>query len=63
MEVVTPTNLGETMRADSQQAMVVQAEELAQRLGEADLRKLTEILSRAWGAPLTFSPGLSGSDA
>jgi DNA-binding MarR family transcriptional regulator len=63
VKVVTPTNLGETMRADSQQAMVVQAEELAQRLGEADLRKLTEILSRAWGAPLTFSPGLSGSDA
>ncbi|PZQ60700.1 MAG: MarR family transcriptional regulator [Phenylobacterium zucineum] len=63
VKIVTPTNLGETMRADAQQAMFVQAEELAQRLGEADLRKLTEILNRAWGAPLTFSPGLSGSDA
>ncbi|MEW5686096.1 MAG: MarR family winged helix-turn-helix transcriptional regulator [Pseudomonadota bacterium] len=63
VKIVTPTNLGETMRADAQRAMSVQAEELAQRLGEADLRKLTEILSRVWGAPLTFLPGLSGSDA
>jgi DNA-binding MarR family transcriptional regulator len=63
VKVVTPTNLGETMRADAQQAMVAQGEELARRLGEADARKLTEILGRAWGAPLTFLPTLSGSDA
>jgi DNA-binding MarR family transcriptional regulator len=63
VKIVTPTNLGETMRADAQQAMMIQMEELSRRIGEADLKRLGEILNRAWGPPLTFLPTLSGSDA
>lgn len=63
VKIVTPTKLGETMRVDAQQAMAIQTEELSRRLGEDDTRRLYDILSRAWGAPLTFTPGLSGSDA
>lgn len=63
VKVVTPTKLGETMRVDAQQAMVVQAEALIERLGADDFRQLTRILNRAWGPALTFEPPLSGSDA
>lgn len=63
VKIVTPTKLGETMRVDAQQAMVIQAEELAARLGEDEFRQLTRILGLAWGPALTFEPPLAGSDA
>lgn len=63
VKIVTPTKLGETMRVDAQQAMVIQAEELASRLGEDEFRQLTRILGLAWGPALTFEPPLAGSDA
>ncbi|MGA0605174.1 MarR family winged helix-turn-helix transcriptional regulator [Phenylobacterium sp. VNQ135] len=63
VKIVTPTKLGETMRFDAQQAMVIQTEELIARIGEEDYRHLTRILNRAWGPAVTFGPGLAGSDA
>ena len=63
VKIVTPTRMGETMRGDAQQAMAIQLEELSRRLGEADVRRLLEILNRAWGAPLTFAPDPPVSDA
>ncbi|MDZ4376328.1 MAG: MarR family winged helix-turn-helix transcriptional regulator [Phenylobacterium sp.] len=63
VKVVTPTKLGETMRVDAQQAIRMQADELASRLGEDDARLITQLLSRDWGPPLMFDPPLSGSDA
>jgi DNA-binding MarR family transcriptional regulator len=63
VKIVTPTKLGETMRVDAQQAMMIQADELIARLGEDDFRQLARILNRAWGPALTFGPGLAGSDA
>jgi len=63
VKLVTPTQLGETMRVDALQAMAIQAEELARRLGESDLRQITRLLNRDWGPAMTFEPPLSGSDA
>ncbi|ODT86743.1 MarR family winged helix-turn-helix transcriptional regulator [Phenylobacterium sp. SCN 70-31] len=63
VKIVTPTNLGETMHIDAQQAIRMQTEELARRLGEDDLRQMSRVLGRDWGPPLLFDPPLSGSDA
>lgn len=55
VKVVTTTDMGDRMRADAQQAMTLQAEELARRLGEGDAATILRLLSRDWGPPMTFA--------
>lgn len=54
VKVVTLTPIGETMRRDAQQAMVVLGEELGRRLGKPQVQKMAHILSEDWGPAMTF---------
>jgi DNA-binding MarR family transcriptional regulator len=54
VKLLTLTPLGEQMRADAQQAMVVIADELGQRVGRVQLLKTAHLLDVDWGPPLTF---------
>ena len=54
VKLLTLTPLGEQMRADAQQAMVVIADELGNRVGRAQLLKTAHLLDLDWGPPLTF---------
>ena len=54
VKLLTLTPLGEQMRADAQQAMVVISDELGRRVGRAQLLKTAHMLDSDWGPPLTF---------
>lgn len=56
VKIVAPTQQGETMRLDAQQAMVVMGDELGRRLGKAAVLRTAHLLNEDWGPPLTFSP-------
>ncbi|MBX3484845.1 MarR family winged helix-turn-helix transcriptional regulator [Phenylobacterium sp.] len=51
--VVTP--LGERMRRDAQEAMLLMGEELARRLGKAPLLRTAHLLHEDWGEAMTFT--------
>ncbi len=56
VKVMALTPLGETMRVDAQQAMVVMGDELGRRLGKARLLEAAQLLHQDWGDPMTFEP-------
>lgn len=56
VKVMALTPLGETMRGDAQQAMMVMGEELGRRLGKTPLLKAAQLLHEDWGEPLAFRP-------
>ena len=57
VKLVSLTSLGETMRLDAQQAMVVMGEELGRRLGKVTVMRAAQMLNEDWGPPMTFAPG------
>ncbi len=56
VKVVQLTPLGETMRRDAQQAMIVLGEELSRRLGRSTVTRAAQALNEDWGPPMTFTP-------
>lgn len=56
VKVVELTPLGETMRRDAQQAMIVLGEELGRRLGRSTITRTAHVLNEEWGPPMTFTP-------
>lgn len=56
VKVMALTPLGETMRVDAQQAMVVMGDELGRRLGKVRLLEAAHLLHEDWGDPMTFEP-------
>jgi DNA-binding MarR family transcriptional regulator len=51
------TPLGEQMRVDAQQAMVVMSDELGRRVGRAQLLQAAHLLGGDWGPPMAFPKG------
>ena len=54
VKLLTLTPLGERMRVDAQQAMVVMSDELGRRVGRPQLLKTAHLLHGDWGAPMSF---------
>ena len=56
VKIVSLSRLGETMRVDAQQAMVVMGEELGRRLGRPTVVRAAQMLHQDWGPSMTFAP-------
>jgi len=56
VKVVAVTPLGEMMRTDAQQAMLVMGEELGRRLGKPAVLRAAHMMNQDWGRPMTFTP-------
>ncbi len=63
VKVLTLTTVGERMRIDAQQAMVIMSDELGRRVGRPQLLKTAHLLHADWGTPMSFPNNTPRTDS